>query len=643
MKTITAAVLASVMLIILYQPVFFAAWDQKTKDLIASWVDKGSLSDKVEIVEIDDKSLSAFGRWPWPRDRLSMLLKKIQDAGADTVVVDLMFPEADLGLPRGMPGAGGAGNPSAKSLGQQFQTNDELLAATLHRGRFITGFLLRFPPETAGTTPCMLRPLSFVQVDPEVRSNPVSFSAQGAICSLAALSQSSLGTGFLNAAPDRDGILRRVPLVAEFNKDMYPSLAFSAYLNYRRIRGVQMKTNSSGAESLRVGENVVPVDSRSDLMLRFRGKAGRFQHVSAAGILTGDLSMQAFQGKVVVVGVSAMGLKDTVATPFASSFPGYEVQATAIDNLIQGDSLRVPREALAGELLLLLLMAIGSGFLLGKLDPIWATPLVLSLVGAVWISCTLLLATTRIVFSPFPATLVLTGNLALLNVWRVSTERLRWEKQLGITRRFILNALTSLTNIHDVETGAHVVRVQRYAKRLCEALAPDPQYRRILKPKTIQLIYELIPIHDIGKVSIPDSILRKPARLTPEEFEIIKTHVSNLKKVFFDAVESSGLKDETTLNLASDIILTHHERWDGSGYPEGLRGDRIPLVGRIVAVVDVYDALVSKRVYKEPMSHESAIEYICENRGTQFDPKVVDALMGIEEAIRQIRTECEDE
>ena len=204
-------------------------------------------------------------------------------------------------------------------------------------------------------------------------------------------------------------------------------------------------------------------------------------------------------------------------------------------------------------------------------------------------------------------------------------------------------ALTSLTGIRDVETGAHVVRVQRYAKLLCDALASDPKYRQFLKPKTIQLICELIPIHDIGKVSIPDHILRKPGRLAPEEFEIIKTHVTSAKKAFIEAVRTSGIKDEMTLRLASDIILTHHERWDGTGYPEGLSGENIPIAGRIVAMVDVYDALVSKRIYKEPISHLSALEYISQNRGTHFDPMVVDAFFQVEEGINQIKITCEDE
>jgi putative two-component system response regulator len=233
--------------------------------------------------------------------------------------------------------------------------------------------------------------------------------------------------------------------------------------------------------------------------------------------------------------------------------------------------------------------------------------------------------------------------LTFLNIWRVSTEKWRWEKQLSITRKFILNALTSLTGIRDVETGAHVVRVQRYAKLLCDALASRPQYRQFLTPKTIQLLFELIPIHDIGKVSIPDHILRKPGRLVPEEFEIIKTHVTTAKKAFFEAVRSSGIKDEMTLRLASDIIFTHHERWDGTGYPEGLSGENIPLAGRIVAVIDVYDALVSKRSYKEPMSHLTALEYISQNRGIHFDPTVVEAFVQVEDAIHQIKITCEDE
>ena len=643
MKTITAAVLACAAFLIVFQPIFFSNWDQKSKDLLTAWVDRGNPSGSVAIVEIDDQSLSQFGRWPWPRDQLSRLLREIQQAGADTVVVDMVFPEPDLGIPvHPFPSETSAAQAS-HGPSNVIHTNDDQLAATLRGGRVVTGFLLRFPPGPAESQHCALRPLAFASVESDRANSPAFFTASGATCSLDLLSQASLGVGFFNASPDRDGLLRRVPLIAQFQSGMYPSLALSAYMTYRHIDLVQLNTNSSGAASIRLQNTVVPVDSKSDLLLRFRGTSGTIPHVSAAAVLAGKATPEALRGKVVVVGVSAMGLQDTVATPLDPSFPGYEVQATAMDNLIQDDPLRIPRAALSGELLLLLLMSAVSGLIMSRLDAVWAAPLVLSLVAATWAACVILLASTHILFSPFPATLVLFGNLAALTIWRVSTEKRRWEKQLATTRKFIVGALTSLTRIHDLETGAHVIRVQRYAKLLCEALASHPEFRRHLKPKSIQLIYELVPIHDIGKVSVPGSILRKPERLTAEEFEIIKTHVSSLGKVFLDAARSSGMKDQTTLRMATDIILTHHERWDGKGYPQGLSGNKIPAVGRIVAVADVYDALVSKRVYKAPVTHLSAIEYIAENSGTQFDPAVVDAFIQVEGAIQQIKLACEDQ
>lgn len=642
MKAITAAVLASTILIIACQPVFFAARDQKAKDLLTVWAGKGRPSGNVIVVEIDDQSLSQFGRWPWPRDRLSDLLQRIHKAGADTIVLDLMFPEPDLGSPAPALLPGDSAPRSSGSPTGATDTNDERLAAAFRGGRYVIGFHLRFPPGQAGATPCAVRPLSFVLVESETPAKPAFFSASGATCSLDTLTRASAGSGFLNASPDRDGILRRVPLIAELQGSMYPSLALSAYMNYRRIDSVQLTANSSGAASLRLDGRMVPTDSKSNLLLRFRGGADTLPHVSASYLLNRDAPPSVFQNKIVVLGVSATGLRDAVATPLDPSFPGYEVQATAIDNLLQDDPLRIPREALAAELLLLLLMGLGSGFLLARLEPSWATPLVLSLVAGVWGGSALVLAKTHVVISPFPSTLVLLGNLTLLNIWRVSSEKFRWERQLNATRKFILKALTSLTNIHDVETGAHVVRVQRYSKLLCEALASHRKFRQFLTPKTIQLFYEIIPIHDIGKVSIPDSILRKPGRLTPEEYEVAKTHVTKVKEAFYDAALESGIQDEKTLRLASDIIVTHHERWDGSGYPEGLRGEEIPIAGRIVAVVDVYDALVSKRVYKEPMSHISALEYISSNRGIQFDPEVVNAFLRVQAEIHEINLACGD-
>ena len=639
MRAITVAVLLSVVLTVVYQPVFFSRWDQKAKDLLTAWAGGGKLSNRVVIVAVDDGTLAQFGRWPWSRDRLSELLQAIQQAGPDTVVLDMMFPEADLAKPA-VPVPRRTTQPSHA---REAVTNDDLLAATLQEGRFVVGFHLKFSSDQTDSPSCQLKPLRLTTVETERTRGPAFFIASGVSCSVDKLSRASLADGFLNAAPDRDGVLRRIPLVAQYQGSIYPSLALAGYVASRRIHDAQLWTNSAGARSLRLDGVQVPVDSRAGLLLRFRNPAGQFPRVSAAAVMNGKAPQEALRDKVVVVGMTAQGLQDVVATPIDPLLPGVEAQATAIDNLIQRDPYSVPRGALAGELALLFIMGIASGLLISRVGVIWAPLAVGSLLLATWVVCAVIVTSINVVVSPFPATTVLLGNLALLSTSRVVTEKRREEQQLRTTRQFILHILTSLTRIRDLETGAHIMRVQRYAKILSETIALDGNYRHILTPKTIQLIYELIPVHDIGKVAVPDRILRHPGRLDPEEYEIIKTHVTLGHEVFADAVRTSGLKDEAALRLASDIILTHHEHWNGGGYPRGLTGENIPLVGRIAAVADVYDALVCKRVYKEGWRHEAAVEFIVTNRGIIFDPVVVDAFVKVEKEIQAIKMSFDDE
>ncbi len=636
MRAITLAVLLSAVLTVVYQPLFFARWDQKAKDLLTIWAGGGKLSNRVVIVAIDDNALAQFGRWPWPRDRLNELFKAIQTAEPDTVVLDMMFSEADLAK----PAVPASGHTSQVSRAHAI-TNDDLLATTLQEGRFVLGFHLKFSSDQPVFPNCQLKPLRLASVDTESRRGPALFTASGVNCSVPELSRASLADGFLNAAPDRDGVLRRIPLVAQYREDTYPSLALAGYMALRRINDAQLWTNSSGASSLRLHGVDVPVDSRTGLLLRFRKDA--FPRVSAADVMKVKAPREALRHKVVVVGMTAVGLQDVVATVDHPLLPGVEAQATAIDNLVQNDPYSVPRGALVAELALLFAMGIASGTLISRVGVIWAPLVVVSLLLTTWAVCVVLIATRNIVVSPFPATVVLAGNLALLSTWRVATEKRREEQQLRATRQFILQILTSLTRIRDLETGAHIMRVQRYVKVLCERIALHPKYRRMLRPDTIQLIYELIPIHDIGKVAVPDHILRHPGPLGREDFEIIKTHVMLGHNAFVDAARSSGMKDERALRLASDIILAHHERWNGNGYPLGLRGDSIPLVGRIAAVADVYDALVCKRVYKEGWSHDAAVKFIVRNRGIAFDPLVVDVFVNVEKEIQGIKMSLIDE
>jgi len=196
-------------------------------------------------------------------------------------------------------------------------------------------------------------------------------------------------------------------------------------------------------------------------------------------------------------------------------------------------------------------------------------------------------------------------------------------------------AMASLAETRDSDTGNHIRRTQFYAKALAEKLKPNERFNALMTNHYINMLFKSAPLHDIGKVGIPDRILLKPGRFTPEEFEIMKTHTTLGKEAIDHAEAQLGMSVEF-LAMAKEIALYHQEKWDGSGYPEGLAGDAIPVSARLMAVADVYDALISRRVYKEGMPHEKAVEIIQEGKGKHFDPDMVDAFMAIQEEFRQI-------
>ncbi len=212
--------------------------------------------------------------------------------------------------------------------------------------------------------------------------------------------------------------------------------------------------------------------------------------------------------------------------------------------------------------------------------------------------------------------------------------------ELVETQDVTIMALASLAETRDNETGAHIVRTQWYVRALAEHLAKDPRFKTVLTPENVNLMFKSAPLHDIGKVGIPDSILLKPASLTEGEFEIMKTHTVLGAEALRVAEEQKG--GSSFLCFAREIAGTHHEKWDGPGYPKGLSGEDIPLSGRFMAVADVYDALISKRVYKEAFSHQKALGIIVEDKGSHFDPVVVDALLEVESEFREIAARYRD-
>lgn len=212
----------------------------------------------------------------------------------------------------------------------------------------------------------------------------------------------------------------------------------------------------------------------------------------------------------------------------------------------------------------------------------------------------------------------------------LENEIIKRTREVSAIQYVTILALTSLAETRDSDTGNHIRRTQHYVKSLATKLKDHPRFGYFLSENMIETLFKSAPLHDIGKVGIPDAILLKPGKLTAEEFEIMKNHAILGRDAIEEAEKQLGMQVEF-LNIAKEIAYTHHEKWDGSGYPCGLKGDEIPISGRLMAVADVYDALISRRVYKEGIPHDKALEIMVQGRGSHFDPDILDAFVSIQD------------
>ncbi len=226
---------------------------------------------------------------------------------------------------------------------------------------------------------------------------------------------------------------------------------------------------------------------------------------------------------------------------------------------------------------------------------------------------------------------------ALLKDQRRLLEHVVHERTAELARMTdaVIWAMATLAEMGDADTPDHLQRMQHYVAALARRLQPHPRFARELTDANVALLFKAAPLHDIGKAAIPEAILSKPGKLTPEEFAIVKQHTVH-GRAAIDRVRAACATDDTFLRFAAEITYSHHEKFDGSGYPEGLIGDAIPLSARLLAVADVYDALISHRVYKPAFTHETAVELIRQGSGEHFDPDIVDAMLAIEAEFAEI-------
>jgi len=615
----------------IFNPSLFAHLDRRVYDGLLRALPRPQAASPVAVVDIDERSLAAIGQWPWSREVIARLVTRLRETGARVIAFDVVFPETDR-------------FDAADPLRQA--NTDTAFADAMRRARVMIGYAFTFNAPHPSTD-CGLHPLALpVLQSDESNLDVPAFRATGAVCTLPLLMKAADGSGFLNAVPDPDGMLRRLPLLIERDGQLYPALGLAAAMAATGTRPVALRVQNVNAASLVLdsGEEV-PLDGRSNLLLRYRGGSHSVPYVSALDVLEGRPAAGIVKDAIAVVGTTALGTRDGVSTPFETIFPGVEVQATAADNLVRRDFISRPPGALALEMSAVLLLGVVVTMLVARLGLAWGSAAGLLLLVGAWRASWWLMSAKGQFLSPVVPAVGLVASLLAATLAKLAHERHRAQSatdESHSAQRMMVQSLLSLTEIRDAETGSHSRRTQQYSHLLARQLCEHPRFKDYLTPSQIELLSSLAPLHDIGKVGIPDQLLNKPGALTDEEFGQMKMHPTYGLKVITTAQKRASASDDEILSMAKDIVYTHHERWDGRGYPRGLKGEQIPIPGRVMAVVDVYDALTSNRCYRPSLPHDRAVELIVSGEGTQFDPAIVDAFLRSAPLLRRVAHESND-
>ena len=614
--------------------------DHLVLDTFLEFSASGASAKSTVVVDIDDISLDAVGQWPWPRYRMAMLIEAIAAAKPAAIGIDVLFSEPDRSSLVNVQEAFKrdfdvdvvfSGAPSG------LLDNDGYLGQVLAQTRAVGSRYFYFDQ---ATTPEAL-------AEPELRFSGRTDSlslhnASGVLSNTYKIASQTKVSGFINNRSDDDGRLRKVPLLIKHNGVLHANLALATVMSSLGTTSASVERDWNGP-LIRIGKRAIPIDEKGSALLRFNGQPQLYPAISAITVLNGSFQPADLKGKVVFVGSSAVGLNDLHNTAFDAQFPGVKLHAVLAESMATGHFVTDPVWARTA----VFVACVVTGAVMSAVF-VTAGGALLTLVGSAAVGVVLLLTAASLFgfaglfVSPGAPILVTLTLLVLFSVARFAMEKRHaflLFKRLENARQVTMESMAAVAETRDPETGAHLKRTQHYVKAIAEHLRRSGHYKDILTREYIELLFISAPLHDLGKVGVPDHILLKPGKLTAEEFVLMKRHAEFGTSIISNT--SRVVEGDNFLIIAGEIAGTHHEKWDGTGYPLGLAGEEIPLSGRIMAIADIYDALISRRCYKEPFPHETATRLLRELRGT-FDPVILDAFFSIEDQVKEIAARYAD-
>jgi len=592
-------------------------------------------SQHTVIIDIDDVSLAAVGQWPWPRYRTAELLQKVLDMQPAAVGIDILFAEPDrtaiTNITQTLLKDFGL-HIQFSGIPEELTDNDGYLGYVMSDSRVVGAKFFFF--DHKNYVDVIKAPTFHITGKTALLD---LHDAPGILNNTYKIFSQLKFTGFLNSQPDHDGMLRKLPLLIQYKGVIYPHMALATFMRSQSTTQANIESSPFGP-IIRIGQYRIPITKKGFSFLRFNGEPHLYQSISAMDILNGSINKEALVGKTIFIGSSAIGLKDLYHTIFDAQFPGVKTHSVIVENILSKRFFIEPVWSNTAVVFSTFLTALIISTLFSGLSIV----ILFSIGSLLWVALILLCSTYAfhhdgIFISPSSAILTAFILFSIFAMTRFIIERRhahKFLKQLTNARQVTMESMAAVAESRDPETGAHIKRTQHYIKAIAKQLVKSGQHNEVLTPDYIELLFASAPLHDIGKVGVPDHILMKKGKLTDEEFVEMKKHAEFGKKIIFSTAEK--IEGNNFLLLAGEIAATHHEKWDGTGYPEGLKGKNIPLSGRMMAVADVYDALISRRCYKPPFSHKKARTILLEGRNTHFDPDVLDAFFSIENTIKDI-------
>ena len=626
-----------------YQEIFPVKFiDNVFYDFFISSTGVEEQNDSIVIVDIDDTSLDVAGQWPWPRYRVANLIERIATGSPASIGLDIIFPEPDRS----------ALSVIKKAFQDEFGLELEFtgVPSSLTDNDGFLGHVLSQVPSVGATyfyfdhiskdKDCIANGLSLNNNEKNLLSPP---QAEGVLCNILPINEALHSIGFINNKADTDGLLRKLPLFIEYQNNIYPNLSLASYMLAMNVSEISLTQEALGI-TLHIGNKSIAIDREGYAFLKFNEPGRRHIFVSAIDVLSGEINPKIFDEKIVLIGSTATGMNDLHHTPVDIEFPGVEVHAVLIDNITNSNFICRPSWFRGATLFSVMFVGI-------LITLLFLNTNIRLIVGGSFTLCLAVFAMSYALFShngvflsPGAPLLNIFCVFSLLSITQYALEKKRafkWYKELANVQQVSLESMANVAETRDPETGAHIKRTQHYAKVLASCLKRQNKYPDIITNEYIETIFISAPLHDIGKVGVPDRILLKPGKLDDAEFILMKKHAAYGNRIIKTTAQK--IKGDNFLSMAGEIAISHHEKWDGSGYPHGLCGNEIPLSGRIVAVADVYDALISARCYKAPFSHEKSMSILNAGIGSHFDPEIVAAFHTSIHEIQEIAERFKDD